>query len=166
MYADTRVGPVLDTAQSMIGVSVLHKEFLFLVNFLLLFCIDSSNQIRRYVLFVLERDTCLRHFIYHHLRILILHLSMLCAMQDPFDPFFLFTRPLEPHKLAAAGIVPPPDPPIENCSIELPYRFHGRMGRGGRIVFDRWNPVTHAPGRIRGSVPFVPPNSRPSPPNG
>lgn len=47
----------------------------------------------------------------------------------------LFTKPLVPDKLAAAGIVPPAD------SRSGRARFQGRIGRGGRIVYDRWNPL-------------------------
>ncbi|KAF3540429.1 hypothetical protein F2Q69_00021070 [Brassica cretica] len=50
----------------------------------------------------------------------------------------LFTKPLVPEKLAAAGIVPPaPD----SSTGQPPSRFKGRIGRGGRIIFDRWNPL-------------------------
>uniref|UniRef100_A0A1D1XTW9 Enhancer of polycomb-like protein n=1 Tax=Anthurium amnicola TaxID=1678845 RepID=A0A1D1XTW9_9ARAE len=56
---------------------------------------------------------------------------------DPDEPVLLFTRPLDRGKLAAAGIVPPSDPPTENGSIVPPYQFYGRIGRGGRIIFDR-----------------------------
>ncbi|KAF2286346.1 hypothetical protein GH714_014773 [Hevea brasiliensis] len=59
---------------------------------------------------------------------------------DPLEPVLLFTKPLVPEKLAAAGIVPPVDSSSKNCSSAPPFRFHGRIGRGGRIVFDRWNP--------------------------
>eukprot|EP00253_Pinus_taeda_P004505 PITA_04505 len=65
--------------------------------------------------------------------------------RDPQEPVLLFTRHLDPERLAAAGIVPPPDPPIQNGATAPPYRFHGRIGRGGRIVFDRWNPLTRTP---------------------
>lgn len=65
--------------------------------------------------------------------------------RDPQEPILLFTRHLDPERLAAAGIVPPPDPPIQNGATAPPYRFHGRIGRGGRIVFDRWNPLTRTP---------------------
>uniref|UniRef100_A0A1J3EUG0 Enhancer of polycomb-like protein n=1 Tax=Noccaea caerulescens TaxID=107243 RepID=A0A1J3EUG0_NOCCA len=57
---------------------------------------------------------------------------------DPNEPVMLFTKPLVPEKLAAAGIVPPaPD----SSSGQPPNRFQGRIGRGGRIIFDRWNPL-------------------------
>jgi enhancer of polycomb-like protein len=50
----------------------------------------------------------------------------------------LFTKALVPDKLAAAGIIPPSDARSGRA------RFQGRMGRGGRIVFDRWNPLNQA----------------------
>ncbi|KVH96155.1 Enhancer of polycomb-like, N-terminal [Cynara cardunculus var. scolymus] len=56
---------------------------------------------------------------------------------DPLEPVFLFTKPLVPEKLAAARIVPPVGSRGHN--------FRGRIGRGGRIVFDRWNPLMHTP---------------------
>lgn len=57
---------------------------------------------------------------------------------DPNEPVMLFTKPLVPDKLAAAGIVPPtPD----SSPGQPPSRFQGRIGRGGRIIFDRWNPL-------------------------
>ncbi|XP_023643035.1 uncharacterized protein LOC17894599 [Capsella rubella] len=57
---------------------------------------------------------------------------------DPNEPVMLFTKPLVPDKLAAAGIVPPaPDSSLG----QTPSRFQGRIGRGGRIIFDRWNPL-------------------------
>ncbi|XP_010476782.1 PREDICTED: uncharacterized protein LOC104755989 isoform X1 [Camelina sativa] len=54
---------------------------------------------------------------------------------NPNEPVMLFTKPLVPEKLAAAGIVPP----VESRSGRA--RFQGRIGRGGRIVYDRWNPL-------------------------
>uniref|UniRef100_A0A1J3K7X5 Enhancer of polycomb-like protein n=1 Tax=Noccaea caerulescens TaxID=107243 RepID=A0A1J3K7X5_NOCCA len=51
------------------------------------------------------------------------------------EPVMLFTKPLVLDKLAAAGIIPPAD------SRGGRARFRGRIGRGGRIVFDRWNPL-------------------------
>lgn len=60
----------------------------------------------------------------------------------------LFTKPLVPDKLAAVGIVPPSDPstsiPKETSSTRS-FNFHGRIGRGGRIIFDRWNPLMRNP---------------------
>ncbi|KAK8956515.1 hypothetical protein KSP39_PZI000035 [Platanthera zijinensis] len=66
-------------------------------------------------------------------------------MQDPHEPVLLFTRSPDPERLAAAGIIPPASPPIESGSSTPPYRFHARMGRGGRVIFDRWNPLLQAP---------------------
>ena len=66
-------------------------------------------------------------------------------MQDPDEPILLFTRPLDPDKLAAVGIMQPPCPPAENGSVASTYRFHGRIGRGGRIIFDRCNPLLRSP---------------------
>ncbi|KAL8555000.1 hypothetical protein ACS0TY_002981 [Phlomoides rotata] len=67
---------------------------------------------------------------------------------DPNDPIMLFTKPLVPDKLAAVGIIPPSDPstsvPMEMSSTRS-FNFHGRIGRGGRIVFDRWNPLMRNP---------------------
>ncbi|KFK43873.1 hypothetical protein AALP_AA1G185100 [Arabis alpina] len=54
---------------------------------------------------------------------------------NPNEPVMMFTKPLIPDKLAAAGIIPP----MESRSGRA--RFGGRIGRGGRIVFDRWNPL-------------------------
>ncbi|KAK3132415.1 hypothetical protein QOZ80_6AG0521120 [Eleusine coracana subsp. coracana] len=65
--------------------------------------------------------------------------------RDPEEPVLLFTRPLDPEKLVAAGIKPPPDPPIENGATVPPFRCRGRIGRGGRIIFDRWNPLLRTP---------------------
>ncbi|XP_057977162.1 enhancer of polycomb-like protein 1 isoform X2 [Malania oleifera] len=64
---------------------------------------------------------------------------------DPTEPVLLFARPLDPEKLAAAGIVPPLNSSIKNVTSPPPFKFHGRIGRGGRIVFDRWNPLMHTP---------------------
>ncbi|CAF2178538.1 BnaA07g38490D [Brassica napus] len=58
---------------------------------------------------------------------------------DPNEAVMLFTKPLVPEKLAAAGIVPPA--PDSSSSGHPQSRFQGRMGRGGRIIFDRWNPL-------------------------
>eukprot|EP00249_Psilotum_nudum_P021124 c27981_g2_i1 orf=317-1837(-) len=67
------------------------------------------------------------------------------AALDSFEPVMLFTKSLDPEKLDAAGIVPPLDPPLSNGSTQAPFCFRGRIGRGGRIVFDRWNPLTQMP---------------------
>ncbi|WOK95265.1 enhancer of polycomb-like protein 1 isoform X1 [Canna indica] len=81
--------------------------------------------------------------------------------RDPDDPM-LFTRPLDPNQLAAAGIMQPPCAPSINGSIAP--TFHGRIGRGGRIIFDRCNPLLRAP-IGQESLPYVS-YPRPSPPNG
>ncbi|XP_019052069.1 PREDICTED: enhancer of polycomb-like protein 1 isoform X1 [Nelumbo nucifera] len=80
--------------------------------------------------------------------------------KDPLEPVFLFTRPLDPGKFAAAGIAPP-TPPVDNETSKLRYRFHGRIGRGGRIVFDRWNHLLRSPSSHDNSC--IPPNPRPLP---
>ncbi|XP_022714693.1 enhancer of polycomb-like protein 1 isoform X4 [Durio zibethinus] len=80
---------------------------------------------------------------------------------DPLEPVLLFTKPLVPDKLAAAGIVPPSDSSTKNGASAPPYKFHGRMGRGGRIVFDRWNPLMHTPIDCGNSF-YIPPKPRPS----
>ncbi|KAM1240702.1 hypothetical protein ACFX15_045450 [Malus domestica] len=64
---------------------------------------------------------------------------------DPLEPVLLFTRPLVPEKLAAAGIVPPSDSSVTNGASTPPIKFRGRIGRGGRLIFDRWNPLMHTP---------------------
>ncbi|XP_059652173.1 uncharacterized protein LOC132299509 [Cornus florida] len=80
---------------------------------------------------------------------------------DPLEPVLLFTKPLDPEKLAAAGIVPPSDAPMANGTSGRSYNFHGRIGRGGRIVFDRWNPLMHTPIDSNNSF-YAPPKPRPS----
>ncbi|KDP44691.1 hypothetical protein JCGZ_01191 [Jatropha curcas] len=80
---------------------------------------------------------------------------------DPLEPVLLFTKPLVPEKLAAAGIVPPVDSSSKNGTSNPPYRFHGRIGRGGRIVFDRWNPFLQTPIDLSNSF-YLPPRPRPS----
>ncbi|KAG8657692.1 uncharacterized protein LOC110610826 isoform X2 [Manihot esculenta] len=79
---------------------------------------------------------------------------------DPLEPVLLFTKPLVPEKLAASGIVPPVDS-SKNCSSAAPYRFHGRIGRGGRIVFDRRNPFLQTSIDVGNSF-YLPPRPRPS----
>ncbi|PHT51652.1 hypothetical protein CQW23_06114 [Capsicum baccatum] len=56
---------------------------------------------------------------------------------DPNEPL-LFAKPLDPKKLAAASITPP-------GLVGRTFNSRGRIGRGGRIVFDRWSPLMHAP---------------------
>nr|XP_043607285.1 uncharacterized protein LOC122579228 [Erigeron canadensis] len=77
---------------------------------------------------------------------------------DPLEPVLLFTKPLVPEKLAAAGIVPPVD-----SSIPSPrsHNYRGRIGRGGRIIFDRWNPLMHTPIGCGDSL-YMPPKPRSS----
>ncbi|GAB4856942.1 hypothetical protein Ancab_014860 [Ancistrocladus abbreviatus] len=70
--------------------------------------------------------------------------NMANAWLHKLEPVLLFTKPLVPDKLAAAGIRPPSDPSAKN-SASTRGGFHGRIGRGGRIIFDRWNPLSHAP---------------------
>lgn len=70
---------------------------------------------------------------------------LLGFMQDPDEPALLFTKPLDPEKLAAAGIVPPSDSSTQEAESRRGSSFRGRMGRGGRIVFDRWNALAQTP---------------------
>jgi len=85
--------------------------------------------------------------------------------RDLEEPVFLFTRPLDPEKLVVAGIKPPPDPPIENGATTPPFRCRGRIGRGGRIIFDRWNPLLRTP-IGQGTSYYVPYGHRPPSPEG
>ncbi|KAK6121250.1 hypothetical protein DH2020_045024 [Rehmannia glutinosa] len=75
---------------------------------------------------------------------------------DPNDPVMLFTKSVLPDKLAAAGIIPPSNPSTANDTSTRPFNFHGRIGRGGRIVFDRWNPLMQTPIEC-GDALYVPP---------
>lgn len=70
----------------------------------------------------------------------------------------LFTKPLDPDKLSAAGIIPPGSPTPNDLHAHT-FNFRGRMGRGGRIVFDRWNPLSHTPIEC-GDTLYVPPKAR------
>ncbi|GAV75800.1 EPL1 domain-containing protein, partial [Cephalotus follicularis] len=79
---------------------------------------------------------------------------------DPLEPVLLFTKPLVAEKLASAGIVPPSDSLTKNGASTPGYKFHGRIGRGGRIVFDRWNPLMHTPIDC-GNTFYIPPTPRP-----
>ena len=75
-------------------------------------------------------------------------ISIQVTTVDSLEPVFLFVKPLDLEKLAASGIVPPFSPSGSiNSSDTLipPYQFKGRIGRGGRIVFDRWNPISQTP---------------------
>ncbi|GJN16500.1 hypothetical protein PR202_gb03499 [Eleusine coracana subsp. coracana] len=67
------------------------------------------------------------------------------AMQDPDEPVMLFTRPLDPDKMDISRIRPPADPSIGSGATTLPFRCQGRIGRGGRIIFDRWNTLLQVP---------------------
>ncbi|XP_008450499.1 uncharacterized protein LOC103492087 [Cucumis melo] len=60
---------------------------------------------------------------------------------DPLEPVLLFAKPLITEKLAAAAIVPPSDSSTRNSVSMGSHKFRGRIGRGGRIIFDRWNPL-------------------------
>ncbi|CAL9072591.1 unnamed protein product [Musa textilis] len=84
--------------------------------------------------------------------------------RDPDEPILLFARPLDRDKLADVGIMQPPCPPAENGSVASTYRFHGRIGRGGRIIFDRCNPLLRSPIGEE-SFPYVA-YPRSSPPDG
>ncbi|KAJ8549819.1 hypothetical protein K7X08_033526 [Anisodus acutangulus] len=77
---------------------------------------------------------------------------------DPNEPPLLFTKPLDPAKLSAAGIIPPGSPTSNGLPART-FSFRGRMGRGGRIVFDRWNPLSHTPIEC-GDTLYVPPKTR------
>ncbi|XP_072967464.1 uncharacterized protein [Typha angustifolia] len=63
---------------------------------------------------------------------------------DHQEPVLLFARSLDPVRLAAAGIRHPSDQPDEHGSVTT-FHFHGRIGRGGRIIFDRYNPLLQSP---------------------
>ncbi|CAN0840431.1 Enhancer of polycomb homolog 2 [Linum grandiflorum] len=83
---------------------------------------------------------------------------------DPNEPVLLFTKPLVAEKLASAGIQPPVDPSPstrDGSGSSVSYRFRGRMGRGGRIVFDRWNPLSQSPIDL-GNTLYMAPRPRPS----
>ncbi|XP_022895598.1 enhancer of polycomb-like protein 1 [Olea europaea var. sylvestris] len=75
---------------------------------------------------------------------------------DPNEPVLLFTKPLDPDKLAASGIIPPSDLSTPNGTSARSFHYRGRIGRGGRIVFDRWNPLTQTPIEC-GDTLYVPP---------
>ncbi|XP_042465076.1 enhancer of polycomb-like protein 1 [Zingiber officinale] len=57
---------------------------------------------------------------------------------DPDEPIMLFSKPLDSDRLAAFGIMPPSHPPTDDGSV-IP-AFRARIGRGGRIIFDRCDP--------------------------
>jgi hypothetical protein len=56
---------------------------------------------------------------------------------NALQPSFLFSKPLDPKKLAAANITT-----LHNT---IPYHSCGRTGWGGCLIFDRWNPLTWTP---------------------
>ncbi|XP_059297248.1 uncharacterized protein LOC132050169 isoform X2 [Lycium ferocissimum] len=76
---------------------------------------------------------------------------------DPNEPLLLFTKPLDPEKLAAANITPPGSS-MDNGLVGQTFNSRGRIGRGGRIVFDRWNPLMHTPIEC-GDALYVPPKA-------
>ncbi|KAE7997530.1 hypothetical protein FH972_002157 [Carpinus fangiana] len=81
---------------------------------------------------------------------------------DPLEPILLFTKPLVPEKLAASGIVPPSDKSSTRNNVPAPpCKFRGRIGRGGRIIFDRWNPLLQTPIDCGNSF-YIPPKPRSS----
>ncbi|KAL1811726.1 hypothetical protein DCAR_0623855 [Daucus carota subsp. sativus] len=80
---------------------------------------------------------------------------------DPHEPVLLFTKPLENVKLAASGINPPPDSAVSNGASSKSFSIRGRIGRGGRIIFDRWNPLVHNSVECGDSL-YIPPKPRPS----
>lgn len=87
---------------------------------------------------------------------------LLGYIQDPDEPVLLFTKPLDTEKLAAAGIVPPQASLTPEGESTLSFNFpsfRGRIGRGGRIVFDRSNPLMLTPPDC-GETCYVPPKPR------
>ncbi|KAK7340961.1 hypothetical protein VNO77_21680 [Canavalia gladiata] len=80
---------------------------------------------------------------------------------DPLEPVLLFTKPLLPEKLAMAGILPPSESFAENGVSTRSYKLSGRIGRGGRIIFDRCNPLLQTPIDCGNSY-YMPPKPRPS----
>jgi len=74
-------------------------------------------------------------------------------MQDPLEPILL---------LAAAGIELPSDKSSTRNNVPAPpCKFRGRIGRGGRIIFDRWNPLLQTPIDCGNSF-YIPPKPRSS----
>lgn len=63
---------------------------------------------------------------------------------EHLEPTFLFTKPLDLGKLESAGIAA-----TDGDSRPLPSQHSGRVGRGGRIIFDRCNPLTQAPAGLQ-----------------
>lgn len=64
---------------------------------------------------------------------------------DPSEPLMLFTKPIDPETLASAGITPPSNSSTRDNASPPSYKIRGRIGRGGRIIFDRCNPLMHTP---------------------
>lgn len=60
--------------------------------------------------------------------------------------------------MVAAGILPP-DSSMGNGLAARTFNSRGRIGRGGRIVFDRWSPLMHTPIDC-GDALYVPPKGR------
>ena len=89
--------------------------------------------------------------------------SCVAALQvkalEHLEPTFLFTKPLDLGKLESAGIAV-----TDGDMRPIPFRYPGRIGRGGRLVFDRWNPLTQAPAGLHNhhstSKPFTTPVNR------
>ncbi|GBG84298.1 hypothetical protein CBR_g38268 [Chara braunii] len=77
----------------------------------------------------------------------------LTAMSTPIDslePVLLFCKPLDTEKLASAGFLPQPNAsPSWAGPIPPATRGTWRMGRGGRIIFDRWSLAAQAPFETR-----------------
>ncbi|XP_027358592.1 uncharacterized protein LOC113867448 isoform X2 [Abrus precatorius] len=80
---------------------------------------------------------------------------------DPHEPVLLFTKPLIPDKLGMAGIMPSDSITKNGVAAPTYNQFRGRMGRGGRIVFDRWNPLMQTPIDYGNSY-YMPPKPPPS----
>lgn len=81
---------------------------------------------------------------------------MLCVQTkalENVEPTFWFTKPLGVGKLEIAGI----EFAVDHTRPFL-LRLPGRIGRGGRLVFDRWNPLNQSPiGYHFASKPFATP---------
>lgn len=77
------------------------------------------------------------------------------------DPVFLFNLPIDADKLSAAGISEPHQTYCEN-GVAASMRCSGRIGRGGRLIFDRWNALGRAPLGLGESL--EPPDRKRAPP--
>lgn len=71
---------------------------------------------------------------------------------EHLEPTLLFTKPLSFGKLESAGIMF-----TDENSRPVPFPFPGRIGRGGRLVFDRWNPFNQLPAGIHNHHPMSKP---------